>query len=57
MKIYNIAVSASKLYAQYALVMFVSFLKHHLDAEVHFYVLYCDKRVKTQEKNLIKFYN
>jgi len=60
MKRYNIAVSASKLYAQYALVMFVSFLKHHPDAEVHFYVFYLDRRVRSEEhkyNKIIKKYN
>ena len=60
MKRYNIAISASKLYAQYALVMFVSFLKNHPDAEVHFYVFYIDHRVISEEhkyNKIIKKYN
>lgn len=50
MKEYNIALSASKLYSPYAMVLMTSFYKSHPNAKINVYLFYLDPTIKRLEK-------
>lgn len=54
MKEYNIAISASKLYSPYAMVLMTSFYKVHPNAKINVYLFYLEPTVKKLEKSFIK---
>lgn len=54
MKEYNIALSASKLYAPYAKVLMTSFYKMHPNSKVNVYLFYLDPSIKKLEKGFVE---
>jgi len=54
MKEYNIALSASELYAPYAKVLMTSFYKRHPNAKINVYIFYLEPRIKKLEKGFIR---
>ena len=49
MKTYNIALSASKQYSPYALVLMTSFYKYHPGDQINVYLFYLDPTIKKLE--------